>query len=60
MFDQRSARAVLTLVNQGADAMEELGEKTEESAGKAAKISEQRLDTLSGDILKLQSASDSA
>ena len=60
MFDQRSARAVLTLVNQGADAMGELGEKTAESAGKAAKISEQRLDTLSGDILKLQSASDSA
>jgi len=60
MFDQRSARAVLTLVNQGSDAMQELGEKTAESAGKAAKISEQRLDTLSGDLLKLQSASDSA
>ncbi len=56
MFDQRSARAVLTLVNQGSDAMEELGEKAATSAGQADKIKELRLDTLSGDLLKLTSA----
>ncbi len=56
MFDQRSARAVLTLVNQGADSMERLGEKAENSAGQAKLISEQRLDTLSGDVLKAESA----
>ncbi len=56
MFDQRSARAVLTLVNQGADAVESLGEKAENSAGAADRIKEIRLDTLSGDLLKLQSS----
>lgn len=56
MFDQRSARAVLTLVNQGAASMEELGEKAESSAGAADRIKEIRLDTLSGDLLKMQSA----
>ena len=56
MFDQRSARAVLTLVNQGADAVEDLGEKANNSAGAADRIKEIRLDTLSGDLLKLQSS----
>ena len=56
MFDQRSARAVLTLVNQGADAVEDLGDKANNSAGAADRIKEIRLDTLSGDLLKLQSS----
>ena len=59
MFDQRSARAVLTLVNQGAASMEELGEKAENSAGAADRIKNIRLDTLSGDLLKMQSAMNS-
>jgi TP901 family phage tail tape measure protein len=50
LFDQRSARVIVTLVNQGATALEELSQKAEESAGAAEKIREARLDTLFGDF----------
>ena len=50
MFDQRSARVIVTLVNQGADALKDLVEEAKNAAGLAADIREIRLDTLLGDF----------
>ena len=47
-LDQRAARSIVTLINQGSDAVDELFEKAENSAGRAAQIRDQRLDTLQG------------
>ena len=48
LFDQRAARSIVTAINQGSDAVDELIDKAQDSAGRAAEIREQRLDTLQG------------
>jgi hypothetical protein len=60
LFDQRSARVITTLINQGSTALEELADKAENSATVALRIREQRLDTLEGDFRRATSAINSA
>ena len=48
LFDQRAARSIVTAINQGSDAVDELIDKAEDSAGRAAEIRDQRLNTLQG------------
>ena len=50
LFDQRSARVISTLINQGSQQLDELEQKARDSAGIAARIRRERLDTLEGDI----------
>ena len=47
-FDQRSARAVVTLVNQGTESFSRLTKAANESAGRASAIRDIRLDTTLG------------
>jgi len=54
-FDQRSARAITTLVNQGSVAFDSLADKARESANEGERIKRQNLDTLAGDYLELTS-----
>ena len=56
LFDQRSFRSIITLINQGGDAFDELKDKIEDASGLAEKTKEARLDTLYGDYLKFTSA----
>lgn len=56
LFDQRSFRAIITLINQGGNAFDELKDKIEDASGLAEKTKEARLDTLYGDYLKFTSA----
>ena len=60
LFDQRSARVITTLVNQGSRAFDRLKESAEDSAGAAARIREARIDTVFGNFLKATSAARSA
>ena len=56
LFDQRAARSILTAVNQGSDAVEDLLDKANNAAGRAQEIRQQRLDTLQGTTLIAVSA----
>lgn len=56
LFDQRSARVLVSAVNAGAEAFERLEKVTSESAGLAKNIRDFRIDTIAGDFKLLVSA----
>jgi TP901 family phage tail tape measure protein len=56
IFDQRSARAFVSLLNSGTEATDDLKQELENAAGAAAKIRESRIDTLVGDYKILTSS----
>lgn len=56
LFDQRSARVIVTLINQGASAFNDLTDSANNSADAAQKIRDKRLDTLFGDFRILLSS----
>lgn len=56
IFDQRSTRAVLSLLNQGIDEFDNMYDKIANASGLADEIRAERLDTLMGDWLKFTSA----
>ena len=49
LFDQRSARVVVSLINQGSESLDKLNDAALKSAGAAESIRKQRLDTVAGD-----------
>ena len=58
LFDERSARVVVTLLNQGSEALDDLVSKTDAAAGLAKQIKDIKLDTLAGDFKLLKSTLD--
>lgn len=58
LFDERSARVVVTLLNQGSGALDELVSKNKDAANLAQSIKNIKLDTVVGDFKVLKSTID--
>lgn len=56
IFDQRSTRAILSILNQGIDEFDDKLQKIKDSSGLEEIIKEERLNTLMGDYIKFTSA----
>lgn len=58
LFGERAGPAMLALISQGSGALEELTAQLHSSGGTAERIAEQQMDTLTGSLQELKSASD--